>query len=370
MKILFITHNASRSGAPLVLFYFMKWLKENRKDVSMGVLFVTGGPLEQDFTAISDRIYYFSKKKKSKIKKGLEKFGIKFKDKNNWFGSIIEEKFDLIYANTIVSIPYAHKIKQKSKSASLLVHVHEMETIIKTLLPEFDSYIPSINHFIAVSIPVKKNLLENHAIPLDKIDLVYECSILSRVGAPGAKTGAFIVGASGLSHWRKGNDIFLQVARYVKKYYPLLDIKFHWVGNEYKDKHIIDSDIKKLGLQESVKFLGEVKNPFLKFNAFDIFLMISREDPFPLVCIEIAQLQKPIICFEGATGTAEIVAKGGGFVVPYLDVEAIAEKIIYYYHNSDAKRQHGYNAASLFSKFTPENICPQIFQAVQKTLDL
>lgn len=370
MKILFITHNASRSGAPLVLYYFMKWLKEEHPSFSLNLLFVKGGALEADFKGLCDTTYYVKKtgKKPSFIQKVFNKLGLMSIKNNTWLEQCVSKDFDFIYCNTIVSIPYGTKIKTTSQKAKLLVHVHEMETIISTLLPTFDSYVSQIDRFIAVSKPVKKNLIEKHAIPKEKIDLIYECSIVTKIEASIKEDKSFVVGASGYSYWRKGNDVFLQVARYIAKHYPLLDITFQWVGNEFEDKPIIDSDIEKLGLGEKVKFVGEVMNPFLQFNSFDVFLMISREDPFPLVCIEVAHMEKPIICFEGATGTADIIEKGGGFVVPYLDIEAVAEKIIYYYNNTAMKIEHGKKAASLFSGYTPEVICPQIYEAVQRTL--
>ena len=122
--------------------------------------------------------------------------------------------------------------------------------------------------------------------------------------------------------------MFLQVARIIKKKYPEANIQFVWVGNEGTDKLIIDTDIKRLKLSNVVKFTGEVSNPITYFNNFDVFLLTSREDPFPLVCIEVAKLGKPIICFKGASGTAEVLEQGGGKVVSYLDVEAMATKVM------------------------------------------
>src|SRR5690606_10497838 len=124
---------------------------------------------------------------------------------------------------------------------------------------------------------------------------------------------------SGLVDWRKGYDVFIQVARYIKKQRPELDIQFTWVGSISKtNRIIIEEDLLKLGLKETVSFVEELSNPYNVYNSFDVFLMCSREDPFPLVCIEMGMLLKPIICFEKATGTAEIISKGGGEIVAYL----------------------------------------------------
>ena len=63
------------------------------------------------------------------------------------------------------------------------------------------------------------------------------------------------------------------------------------------------------------------------FCAADVFAMVSREDPFPLVCLEAAALGKPILCFRDAGGMPEFVEDDAGFCVPFLDVEAMAEAI-------------------------------------------
>jgi glycosyltransferase involved in cell wall biosynthesis len=57
------------------------------------------------------------------------------------------------------------------------------------------------------------------------------------------------------------------------------------------------------------------------FAAFDVFALVSREDPFPVVCLEAASLGKPIVCFNSSDGEKEFVENDCGFVVPDLDIE-------------------------------------------------
>ena len=98
------------------------------------------------------------------------------------------------------------------------------------------------------------------------------------------------------------------------------------------------------------------------FNDFDVFLMTSREDPFPLVCIEVGMLGIPIICFDGATGSQEIINQGGGVVVPYLDTDAMAKQIQTYFLDRNLLKDHGEKNKALFSKLSPEHLCPQIWE--------
>lgn len=72
--------------------------------------------------------------------------------------------------------------------------------------------------------------------------------------------------------------------------------------------------------------------------------MISREDPYPLVNLEVAALAKPIICFRNSGGSQEFVENDAGFIVSYLDVEKMADKIIYLFNNQNIGIMLGQNA--------------------------
>jgi glycosyltransferase involved in cell wall biosynthesis len=87
-------------------------------------------------------------------------------------------------------------------------------------------------------------------------------------------------------------------------------------------------DVRQAGLNGRVSFIGTRCNPVDYFAAFDVFLLPSREDPFPLVCLEAAAVSNPIICFDNAGGMPEFVGDDCGAVVPYLDLNAMARATI------------------------------------------
>jgi glycosyltransferase involved in cell wall biosynthesis len=73
----------------------------------------------------------------------------------------------------------------------------------------------------------------------------------------------------------------------------------------------------------------------------------------------------PIICFEEATGIAEVLVDGGGFIVPYLDIVAMAEKLVLYYKDTSLRNKDGYLNKVNFSKFTTENMGKKIFNCIE-----
>src|SRR5690606_8820970 len=114
MRVLFINHSASRTGAPIVLLHFLKWLKTNT-EVQIDVLTLRDDDLLDDFTKVSDFHFYHLPKERrlmdkvlGTIKKKLKKeapSNIKYPLKQ--LEAISKNDYNLIYANTVVSLPVA-----------------------------------------------------------------------------------------------------------------------------------------------------------------------------------------------------------------------------------------------------------------------
>ena len=361
-KILFITHDMLRTGAPKVLLLFLKWLKQNEPKIHVSVLALEGGSLELEFRENCNVFYYGLQDSNKGLLEGIFKLfqpsrGVGVKE-------IVKKGYDVIYANTIVSVPAAVKIGRLIDT-KVLLHLHELNTVIQSKLPNFKNYISGIDKVIAVSDLTANNLICNYGVSSDKVKVIYEFSEPSNRTSEKIYSETLTVGGSGWTYWRKGPDIFLQVANFINKKYPSAKIRFTWVGNlQGEDKVMIESDIQKSGLDNTVEFVGEQIDPFPFFKEFDVFILTSREDPFPLVCIEVANLEIPIICFEGASGTTEILMNGGGRIVPYMDIERMAEKIMQYYMDRKSLVQDGKNAKKLFSRFNCQTICPLILDEI------
>lgn len=373
MNLLFITHEANRTGAPIMLLELLKWITQKTSDIEVSVLALRDGNLRSDFEKNCTNYYSFEEEIKQERPSLFDRIALKLfgnrKSSNRklFLNSLQTEGFTVVYANTVVSLSLACEIKEQS-DIKIIGHIHELPTIIEFMVPRFKKMIPEIDQFIAASNLVEANLIERYRIKKERITRIYECSKVDGNKNSDKKRDKFLVGASGEAHWRKGSDVFIQVARYLKAHYPELEVEFQWVGKLSRvEKLIIDEDLKKLKLN-NVHFVGEITNPYDYYKNFDVFLMTSREDPFPLVCIEVGLLGKPIILFEGATGTQEIVEKGGGFIVPYLNVEAMAEKIVNYYQNPKLIQKHGAVNAVEFQNFSPDKICPQIFEVIKNVI--
>src|SRR5258708_36960703 len=56
-RVLFVSHDASRTGSPMVLLTLQRWLRANL-DIDIRTLLLEGGPLEAEFEALG-RVHRF-----------------------------------------------------------------------------------------------------------------------------------------------------------------------------------------------------------------------------------------------------------------------------------------------------------------------
>src|SRR5208337_4883670 len=103
--------------------------------------------------------------------------------------------------------------------------------------------------------------------------------------------GRIVLGC-GTVDFRKGADLFVQVARRClggdAQACPVPDTWFLWVGNSFDEnlQRWLSHDRRQLCIQDRVSFLGERADTTAYFLAADLFLLTSREDPCPFAMLE------------------------------------------------------------------------------------
>jgi glycosyltransferase involved in cell wall biosynthesis len=293
----------------------------------------------------------------------------------------------LIYANTIATGALVEELS--NFHCPVICHVHELEYLIRHhggcgLHNSFQKIKRHTHHYLAASEAVKRNLIQSHGILPDQVDVTYEfvgpdCQNFEQSEAVKAKIrkeldipeDGFVIGAAGTIEWRKGPDLFIQLARKVLSNTLNVPIHFVWVGGEAEGYHFgaLEHDIERLGLTEHLHFTGIKQVPFGYFSLFDIFTLVSREDPFPLVMLEAAYLGKPIICFDQAGGASEFVGNDCGYAVSYLDLESMARKTMELLQSESLRRSLGERAAQKVREHhTVEAVGPQIRDVIERFL--
>ena len=132
-----------------------------------------------------------------------------------------------------------------------------------------------------------------------------------------------VVLAVGYADQRKGLDLFVDVGLKLSK--NLSSVVFVWVGHH--EQHAFaqaQATIAKAEGEAHFFFPGLVEDSDVFFAGADVYLMTSREDPFPLVVLHALDAETPVIGFDGAGGFVELLQRSCGFLVPYLDSTAMA----------------------------------------------
>ncbi len=146
-----------------------------------------------------------------------------------------------------------------------------------------------------------------------------------------------IIVASGYAQIRKGVDLFIYTAKYIKNNYQG-KCKFVWVGDGFNPDTDasyalwLDREIKHLGLEKDFVFLEHQQSLESIFSIADIFCLTSRMDPFPNVVIDALEANLPIACFRDASGSVEFLEENNAecIIADYLDVHQLGEMISNY----------------------------------------
>lgn len=336
--VLFISHYAGRTGAPMLLLDMLRWLKAN-SDLKFEILLGKPGVLSTEFAALAPTHVYDYRQSSNFAIRVLRKLRL-MKQAQALHRRHLLQRFRkvgvrLVYANTMTNGAVLEALSDLG--CGVITHAHELTYWIEHSGEQNRNQVMQLTQrFIAASDAVKQNLVARYSVRAERIDVVHSfIHSRTRGNAEGirAKLGipedAFVVLGSGHETWRKGKDIFLLLADQMRRFGMQRPVHFLWIGawECWEDRVRVLHDVDLLRLGDRVHFTGEVGNPHDYFAAGDVFAMVSREDPFPLVCLEAASLGKPVVCFEGAGGMPEFVETDAGFVIALLDIAAMASKL-------------------------------------------
>jgi glycosyltransferase involved in cell wall biosynthesis len=385
--ILFISHDALPTGAPFLLLHLLRWLRANVK-LNFEIVLTKAGPLQTQFAELAP-VVVFERLTSSLPGRAIDRLGSyrlkKIFDELALRRALGRNRFALIYSNTLVNGTLLERLYDQQ--CPLISHVHELEHAIQRYTtPRTLAYtLRRTSQFIAGSEAVARNLFKNHAVDAAKLEVVHEFIPMQAINAArspearlrlrselGIAHGAFVAGAAGTMDWRKGYDLFIPLALEVLRSRPQLDVHFVWIGGAWDVNVPLDIgyDLRKLGLDRRVHFVGQRGNYLEYMATFDAFCLTSREDPFPLVVLEAASLEKPVLCFADSGGSPEFIENDCGFVVPYLDVAGMAKRIIELIDNPSLRDQLGRRAgAKVRDRHDVAVVGPRIMSIIERSLE-
>lgn len=336
--LLFVSHEASRTGAPILLLEVAQLLKQALGVRCMFLLRV-GGDLEAEFAAVGP----------TRVLQDPEHVDAAL------LRELARQNIGLIYSNTATNGKVQRDLKQLNRP--ILCHMHELGHSVERHFggENLRAVLATTDLFLAGSGAVATYLRDQRKVPPETVTVAYPFvkvdDSLARVKASRAPKlmpeHGLVVGACGTVGWRKGTDLFLQLAHQVLQR-TNEPVHFVWVGGpithgEFAQLHY---DAVQMGIRDRLVFPGAVDDHLAYLARFDIFVLPSREDPFPLVALDAASLGIPVVCFDKAGGTPELVESDAGVVVPYLDINRMADAVLELAANPARREQLGAAAAA------------------------
>lgn len=365
--ILIIGHDASLTGAPKFLLNFSKWLKFEKKEKLL-IILRNGGPLLDKYKEVGSvflwNVPYVDKPFSLRLKNKIT--GYYTKRKRKFITSLAKIEIDKIFCNTVTNGEILMALK--FFNVPVIMRVPELETVFHLYDKngEATESLKIASHIIAVSNAVRENLVGKHNVADEKISVVNGFIPQMKIERASGHSAGFIAGGCGTLIARKGFDLFLQTANIIVNKKGIKDIHFLWIGGDKNSFAYVEfiREIEILNLQEYITITGETGEPEKYYSQMSVFLMTSREDPFPLVNLEAAQFGLPIICFDNTGGSPEFVTQDVGFIVPYLDVSSMADKMELLKNDKNMSEEFSINIRKKSELYTVENAAVNLFKLI------
>lgn len=296
MNVLCITPFFGRTGSEINL---LNLINSQSSNVNFTVYSsFSKGSLEKDLKSNANYFYYSGSIFNRIINKILELFSYSIYEMH--LNKILKKyNIDVIYVNTIINsqvIPFLRKTK-----VPFVIHIHELESFYEIVSKEnFKFLINESRSVIVCSEKLRSNFSNMTMNPVHYLPGTFNFKqIVKSNEEKQLESLRFTWICSGQKSYRKGFDLLPEVAR------MLPEDDFIWLGGSANTglEYAVEQYIKKYNLK-NCRVIGEQKEEYYSyFKKADGFLLLSREDPYPLVMIEAANFKLPIVGF-----------KSGGFV--------------------------------------------------------
>lgn len=358
-RVLLVAHAADRSGAPLLLLWWLRWATAH-SSIRFEVLVLRDGPLVAEFSQLAPThlidVYSPAEGPRAELAAILERHDQLHRRRRSearQAGRALG-RFDVVVLNSSLAGVGLDLLVERPPV--VISWLHDMGTSLRRHTPEESRRaVLSADWFVTCADAVTETLVGTFGVPRERIarhhgfieplahDPAASLAIREQLGIP---EGALVVGGAGTRQWRKGTDLFVQVVDTIRRLRPDLDVHGVWAGgaDPFGDAPPAADDARAMGIGHRFHVLDGYTSAAATLGAFDVFCLTSREDPFPLVMLEAAWLSLPIVAFDNG-GVRELAAAGGGdplvTVTGYLDVDGFADATVTLLDDADRRSLEG-----------------------------
>lgn len=381
LRVTWLAHGAERTGPPIYLLRILDGLR-SYPEIKPEVILLEGGPLLADFQALAPTTVIQAPPPanagRRAIAAGLSRFGAHRPARAIAGGGASTALARTVAAADVAVVNTAGSIRAleflRPPPRRLISHVHELATGLEYWLdPESRRQIledsdeiwvvaDAVGRHLIDAFGVDPHRLRTHrgVLPTDALVPHDPAERTHRRTSLGIREDDILIGASGTLDWRKAPDHAVEsVARVIARSQAIVHLA--WIGGKADGpwgRHFLDH-ANRAGIADRVHLIPESDRPDRWFGALDVFMLPSREDAYPLVCLEAAAAGVPIVAFESG-GTGELLRSGGGIVVPYPDSSQFTASLVELSDDRSLRQTTGAAARDAARRHTAEAALPTL----------
>lgn len=362
---LFVCHEGQRTGAPLLLLWLIRWLVANTS-IQPVVALMRDGPLRKEFAALCPT-HTFSRPQAERWTRRLRR---RFDptlcpDPDAWLAGVVERvQPDCLYLNTLVLGSCLSRLQLDRRRTRVISHAHELEIgLLLSSTPDLvRRQLALSDTLICCAEAVQRNLIESFGVEQERCVVVpvflpfqeqHELKSLDCHDAASKQVidqlcqlrqqGTFLFGFAGSPIDRKGFDLFPQLVQCFSRRYGHVPFRAVWVGCAPGSLGAVkaDRDLRLLGVREQALLLPGVSCGAAALRELDALMLLSREDPYPVVALEAGAMGIPTVCFRHSGDIASLAEQGFGKAVDYLDLNAFAAALEHLRQEPEQRRELG-----------------------------
>lgn len=335
--ILLVSHEATRTGAPILTWNICKHLATTHNTV---VLLLAPGPLLTNFQVDAHATYLIPEAKHNPT---FARHVVDALRQRHPFGYAILNSIEtgaLCEPLTVAGVPnllLIHEFAANTMPRDKFAHARAWAslTVFSTELTKADA----ANCFPGL-FDHAKVMPQGRCIVPPSLRTSPDAAFASDIGPKSApdiaqSTRKLVIGLGSVCI-RKGVDLFIEVAARIEKLSGQQAWEFLWVGGGYPDydpeySAILKDQMSRAGLGDRIHIVAETDDLDSLYAKADLLLLSSRLDPLPNVAIDAICEGLPVVCFDKASGIADVLkvhALQEQCVADYLDSTDMAQKAV------------------------------------------
>ncbi len=241
-----------------------------------------------------------------------------------------QDQFDIVHIH--FGDRAVRALARAATRAKIVRHLHGRILEPKGLAPVSFSC-KGADAVVAVSEAVAERVIDG------KARVIYAGVSVPEDGPPNPRTDSkLILGTAGRLVKLKGIDHLLKATARLKDEFPALEVQIAGTGPELEE---LQAEAARLGLEGRVRFLGWIEDLSPLLRSWDVFVMPSLDEGFPIAALNAMAAGLPVVATK-AGGIPELIQTGtSGLLVEQRDLDALVTALGELLRNSELRSRLG-----------------------------